>query len=139
MSAFSQTFLFTPSPNVGNTATTQVVYPNNTSTTQVYVSEKLQGDGYYGISDGLHTVLYAMSDDFIGSVTMQATLATDPIESDWFTIKDTTSSYTELTNNNASNVTTNMVDSYNFIGNFVWVRSTIEIDNGIVQYVKYNH
>jgi hypothetical protein len=139
MGALSQSFKFVPSANVGNTATTAVVYPNNTNTTQVYVSNPLQGDGYFSGADGLHTIQYVMSDDFIGTVTMQATLATAPTSTDWFNVIDTTSQYTVLTNNNASGITTNMVDTYNFTGNFVWVQCVVTIDHGSVFLVQYNH
>jgi hypothetical protein len=139
MGALSQSFTFVPSLSVGNTATTAVVYPNNTNTTQIYISNTLQGDGYYSSADGLHTVQYVMSNDFIGTVTMQATLATTPNNTDWFNVNDTTSQYSALTNNNASNITTNMVDTYNFVGNFVWVRSVVAIDQGAVFLVQYNH
>jgi len=139
MGALSQSFTFVPSADVGNTATTAVVYPNSTNTTQTYVSNPLKGDGYYGSSDGVHTVQYTMSNDFIGTVTMQATLATAPQASDWFPVTDTTSEYTAMTNNNASSVTANMVDIYNFVGNFVWVQCVVAIDHGSVFTVQYNH
>lgn len=134
MPALSQSLLFTPANSVGTTATVAVVYPNTATTTQVYISEKAKGDGYFGNSDGLHTVMYAASPAFVGTITMQATLATDPSSSDWFNVSGTTSTYTAL------NIrTTATVDAYNFTGNFVWVRGHVAIDAGSVFMVQFNH
>jgi hypothetical protein len=124
-----------------NTASVQVVYPLFTSTqeTLVYKSIKAKGDGYYGGSDGLHTVMYTYDSNFVGTVTMQATLATDPVETDWFNIEDTT---TELTENsvNYNNIDVTVQSEYrNFTGNFVWVRGYVAIDSGQVQSIFLNH
>lgn len=134
MPALSQSLLFTPANSVGTTATVAVVYPNTATTTQVYISEKAKGDGYFGGSDGVHTVMYATSPSFVGTVTMQATLATDPSSNDWFNVAGTTSTYRNL--NIGSN---DSVDSYNFTGNFVWVRGHVAIDSGSVYMIQYNH
>ena len=54
------------------------------STIQTVTGEKFKGDGYYGRSDGFHTVQYNIT-GFIGTVNVQATLATSPtVDSDWF-------------------------------------------------------
>jgi len=116
------------------TSSVSVIYPNNTSTVMVYVSNKVKGDGYYGASDGLHTVMYTCDPTFIGTVTMQASLATQPAESDWFPLALTTKTYTQFDNRNFSTV-----DYYNFTGNFVWVRGQVTIAAGAVDAVSYNH
>lgn len=134
MPALSQSLLFVPADSVGTTATVAVVYPNTSTTTQVYLSEKAKGDGYFGNTGGLHTVMYAASPAFVGTITMQATLAVSPTETDWFNVVGTTSTYTELNSRSTSTV-----DSYNFIGNFVWVRGQVSIDAGSVFMVQYNH
>lgn len=134
MTALSQSLLFVPANSVGNTATVAVVYPNTATTTQVYLSEKSKGDGYYGASDGLHTVMYAATTEFAGTVSMQATLATDPVEADWFNVSDTSVRYTSFDVR-----TTSTVDMFNFTGNFVWVRGSVEIDAGSVLMIQYNH
>jgi hypothetical protein len=134
MPALSQSLLFTPASSVGTTATVAVVYPNTATNTQVYISEKVKGDGYFGGSDGIHTVMYAVSPNFVGTVTMQATLATEPSSSDWFNVVGTTATYTSL------NIrTTATVSSYNFTGNFVWARGHIALDAGSVYMIQYNH
>jgi len=116
-----------------NTSSVAVIYPNNTSTTQVYNSYKEKGSGYYGSTVGLHTVLYTANPDFNGTITMQASLATNPIEADWFTVDSTSVSYQD------NERTESTVDYFNFTGNFVWVRGQVTIDRGTVQSILYNH
>lgn len=134
MPSLSQSLLFTPASSVGTTATVAVVYPNTATSTQIYISEKVKGNGYFGNSGGVHTVMYASSPDFVGTVTMQGTLATLPNSSDWFNIADTTSTYTSLNTRSTSTV-----DAHNFIGNLVWARGYIAIDAGSVYMIQYNH
>jgi len=116
-----------------NTSSVAVIYPNNTSTTQVYNSYKEKGSGYYGSTVGLHTVLYTANPEFNGTITMQASLATNPIEADWFTVDSTSVSYQD------NERTESTVDYFNFTGNFVWVRGQVTIDRGTVQSILYNH
>lgn len=134
MPALSQSLLFNPPASIGNTASVAVVYPNTATTTLVYLSDKAKGDGYFGNSDGFHTVMYAASNNFVGTITMQASLATDPTSTDWFNVIGTTSTYS------STNIrSTSTVDSYNFTGNFVWVRGRVAINAGSVFMVQYNH
>lgn len=130
MPALSQSLSFIQN----STSTVVVDYPNTGTTTIVYTSDKVKGDGYFGGSDGFHTVMYTTSYDFEGTVTMQASLAAEPTANDWFNIADTTSTYRTV------NVrTTSTIDIYNFTGNFVWVRGYIAIDQGAVSSIRYNH
>lgn len=131
MSALSVALEFT---NYLNTASVAVQYPNSGTGVMVYKSQWAQGDGYYGSGSGLHTVMYTCTADFVGTVTMQATLATNPVEADWFNVIGTTSTYKVLNNRNTSTV-----DVYNFTGNFVWVRGHVDINDGQMQSVLYNH
>ena len=78
--------------------------------------------------------MYTCTENFIGTVTMQATLATQPQDSDWFNVLGTTSSYNSFDSRNSSTV-----DIYNFTGNFVWVRGYVQIADGQVQSILYNH
>jgi hypothetical protein len=135
MSALSQSLLFTPAESVGTTSTVAVVYPNTATSTLVYLSEKAKGDGYYGASDGLHTVMYVADSSFIGSMIIEATLATEPSKVDWFPILDTEVFYNEFSERPESTTT----DMRNFVGNFVWVRGRVTIDQGTVLMVQYNH
>ena len=82
-----------------------------------FVSDKSKGDGYYSQPDGVHTVAYQVNSTMTGSIKMQGTLATTPTEDDWFDIANTT--FTA----DGSTVTS----SYNFTGNYVWVRSKTQL------------
>ena len=90
-----------------------------------FVTDKTKGDGYFSQPDGVHTVAYQVvnqvdsTDDFIGTIKMQGSLATTPTEDDYFDISGTT--YT------ADQSTT--IASFNFTGNFVWVRAKITTTN----------
>ena len=117
------------------------------STIETVTGDKFKGDGYYGRSDGLHTIQIDLT-GFIGKVTMQGTLSVDPTADDWFTVTlgsgqtmDTTgkivsatTSKLEYTDNETSSKT------YNFTGNYVWVR--IYVSNwtdGTVNSIQLNH
>lgn len=117
-----------------NTASVQVVYPVNTTTTMVYYSEKIKGDGYFGSSDGLHTVMISADMNFVGTATIQASLATNPGSDDWFDVNGTSVSYDLMDPR-----TGGTVDCVNFTGNFVWVRGLVQIDRGVVESILVNH
>ena len=129
MPALSQNLIF------HQTSGTNSVSISHTGTsTTFYYSDQVKGDGYFGGSDGFHTAAYKTNQSFVGTVTMQATLASTPASSDWFTVLNTNVSY-------ASTVvrTTSTVDLTNFTGNFVWVRGSIQINAGAVLSIQYNH
>jgi hypothetical protein len=117
------------------------------STTETITGDKFKGDGYYGRSDGLHTIQVNLA-GFLGDVQLQGTLAVDPTADDWFTVRlgsgqtiDTTgkifnaiTSKLEYTDNETSSKT------YNFTGNYVWIR--VKISNwtdGTVNSIQLNH
>lgn len=107
-------------------------HPGDSSTVNV-TGDKYQGDGYYSRSDGFHTVQYNV-EGFIGELTMQATLATSPVEADWFTLTATKhiSNATDSENSDGSFVK-------NFTGNYVWVRVIATFTDGTVNSVFLNH
>lgn len=111
-------------------ANSENILSNNThlgdSTVQTVTGEKFKGDGYYGRSDGLHTVQYSYS-GFSGTVTIQATLAVEPQEEDWFAVH----SYT------AQNETDSKIA--NFTGNYVWIRASVSFTDGTINSVVLNH
>ena len=90
-----------------------------------FVTDKTKGDGYYSQPDGVHTVVYQVlnrgdsTDDFNGTIKMQGSLATTPTEDDFFDIADTT-----FTSDQSTTIAT-----FNFTGNFVWVRAKVETTN----------
>lgn len=96
------------------------------SNTETVTGEKFKGDGYYGRSDGLHSVQYSYS-DLIGTIKIQATLAVNPEETDWFTVHTH-----EVTSATSSKIAS-------FTGNYVWIRAKIIYTAGTVQSVVLNH
>ena len=90
-----------------------------------FVTDKAKGDGYFSQPDGVHTVSYQVvnlgdsTDDFLGTVKMQGSLASEPTEDDYFDIDGTT-----LTSDQSTTIS-----SFNFTGNFVWVRAKVQTTN----------
>jgi len=114
-------------PTVSTIVQSQVNAGDSTAST---VSDKIKADGYYGNADGLHTVAYICSDDFVGTIKMQASLATDPDNAvDWFDINGTS------VGDGSSVVATTYK---NFTGNFVWVRSVTTVETGSVTKIQLN-
>ena len=131
MPALSQTLIF---HTTSGTNTVLVDYPNTGTGVISFISDRVKGDGYFGGSDGFHTVTYNTNQYFIGTATMQATLASEPVETDWFDVTNTSQVYHEFDVRTQSNI-----NFFNFVGNFVWVRSSIQIEAGTVMAVQYNH
>lgn len=144
MPALSQSLTFT----VNSTSTVVLDYPNTATTALTYFSDRVKGDGYFGSSDGVHTVQVDIT-EFIGRIDIQGTLSSVPSDEDWFSVElgtnnmsvDTTGLLTEenITYVSYATATTN-VKLYNFTGNFVWVRSKVsDWTDGTVNSIKYNH
>ena len=81
-------------PILSSTLVSSQSHPSDSSVATI-TSEKFKGDGYYGRSDGLHTVQLKFT-EFIGTFKMQGALAVDPSSADWFDIDNTDLEY--LTN-----------------------------------------
>ena len=130
MPALSSQFNFNIKQSTGtNTSTVHVDIPSayvSVNNNTLFNSNPEKGDGYFGAADGLHTVTYTVTPNFTGTLTMQATLAVNPVEYAYPIVPATT--------------TTNY---FNFTGNFVWVRAqvhrSIDQPNGTVQFINYNH
>jgi hypothetical protein len=107
----------------------ETILPANTYDVDSTVTgDAYKGDGYYGRSDGFHTVQYTLT-GFVGTVNIQATLAVNPVDTDWFTV------YTQ-----AYPVGTTTSAITNFTGNYVWVRAHISNwTDGTVNSIKLNH
>ena len=108
-------------------------HPGDSSPT-IVTGEKFKGDGYYGRSDGFHSVQYNLA-GFIGTIEIQATLAVSPESTDWFTL----SSSTQHISNGADNFT-NGAFIYSFTGNYVWVRAyASNWTDGTISSIFLNH
>lgn len=138
MTALSTQFQFII--NTGSFTSTSVSIPSAAVApdgSNNFYSISQPGDGYYSLSDGLHTVTYTVNSAFQGNIGMQATLATEPQTYDWFTVTNTVIAYTA---NTASGLTTT-TNYVNFTGNFVYVRATVQrvANDGTVNFINYNH
>jgi hypothetical protein len=118
-----------PQVILSSTSFGQTQGPYN-GTVSTFSSNKVRGNGYYGYTDGLHTVSYQLT-GFIGIIQMQATLVSDPTDADWFNI-DITS-----LGDGINQVTTSIYNNYT--GNFVWCRCAVtQFTAGIINRVLYN-
>ena len=144
MPALSQSLTFT----VNSTSTVVLNYPNTGTTALVYSSDKIKGDGYFGGSDGFHTVQLDIA-NFVGSIAIEGSLASDPQELDWSQVKlglgsscvDTTGAIIEDTTSLLNYPTaTTTIKIYNFTGNYTCVRTTVSNwTEGTVNSIKVNH
>ena len=119
------------------TNSVQLTYPTTATTALSYTSNKIKGAGYFGNSSGLHTAFWSVL-NFVGSISVQGSIATDPSERDWITVRpnislnsngftlDTTGGVVVNTQNYnyTSAVTTSQ--TFNFVGNFVWIRGKVD-------------
>ena len=110
-------------------STSEIILPSTThpgdSTTETVTGNNFRGDGYYGSADGVHTVQYDYI-GFTGTITIQATLATTPTDSDWFDV-------TSITKATATEVIYS-----NFTGNFVYIRAKVVYTDGTINSISMN-
>lgn len=144
MPSLSQSLTFT----INSTSTVVLDYPNTGTTALEYSSTPIKGDGYFGGSDGIHTFQVNLQ-DFVGKVEIQGTLASEPTEEDWFTVKlgvnnltvDTTGLISEAAATYIEYITaTSGIKVYNVIGNFVWLRARVsDWTEGTINNIRVNH
>lgn len=149
MPSLSKSFKFSVYNGIGTTATSAAVayplYPIGTTGTQHFTSFQEQGAGYYGTTNGLHTLVVNTTPTFVGTATVQATLAVDPQETDWFNVDNaefvyTTSSPGYIPPNRVGALEGPIrTDHVNFKGQFTWLRAKIDIDSGAVMTISYNY
>lgn len=83
--------------------------------------DKVKGDGFFGFSDGSHTVSFHVH-LFTGRIWIEASLAADPTDDDWFPVWLTVGTPFVPFEDETSTT------SYLFEGNFVWVRARLDRD-----------
>ena len=102
-----------------------------TTGSQINVTgEKQKGAGYSNWSGTLHTVSVTCT-NFVGRIYLEASLATDPTDTDWFGIPFNQSlSYAEWPLNRFHPTGSIQGDtgttSFEFVGNYVWVRARLD-------------
>ncbi len=142
MPALSETLLFTSGTdsNGNPNKTSSLTYPTGVTGAQTYYSDKIKGEGYYG-GNGLHTSGYipwpesnlvnpGENNNFRGSIQLQASLVTNPVETDWFVIVGTDATFDGTDQSNKF---------LNFVGNFVWIRAKVVITQGVLTSIQVNH
>lgn len=118
----------------------QTTWQGNVSNVQIYdvVGDKKQAASYYVGAKDLQTVNINLA-GVTGNIVIQATLATTPVELDWFNVYQLEANASSPANSSGNiNAFTN--EAVNIEGNFVWMRAKVmDFAGGIVQYVKLSY
>lgn len=114
----------------------KILLPNTNDLVNA-VGDPVQADGWYGFSDGLHTISIHTA-NFTGRVKIQASLAIEPTEDDWFDIWLTEGlPYLQFPLNPAAPTGHLHGDSSNlaltFRANILWVRALMDRSYLMVQ------
>jgi len=96
-----------------------------------FSGDKVKADGYYGQTDGLHTVSISLV-NFQGRVHLEGTLAPDPEERDWFPIYLTSgTSYRQYPVNSqlpsgSNTLGDTVTEAWTFRANILWLRARVD-------------
>jgi hypothetical protein len=120
------------------------------------IGSPMRGAGWYGHTTGLHTVAIRVL-NFQGRVSVQATVATEPTDTDWYSVLPNGVPYIQYPQLSyvlqmPSNGETSIF-GFNFSTNAVWVRAVVTRDYlippvfmpvqimpfGVVDYVKLSY
>ncbi len=99
----------------------------STSAGQVNVTGTAKkADGFFGFADGKATIGWYLS-AFIGRIVLEAALATNPEEADWFPVifDGEENTYVEY----LSTAPQTGLTVFTVTGNFVWVRAVVDRTN----------
>jgi len=108
-------------------------YDNN-GTNQSYdvTGNSVQAAAYYLGNQDLQTVSFSFS-EVTGNLVIEATLAQNPDDPDWFKVF-------EISANNQANSNANLNSYTNITGNYVKMRANIkDFQHGIVNFVKVSY
>lgn len=113
-------------------STTSVTVLTNKSSLS-YSGDKIKADGYYGQTDGVHTVAATVT-NFQGRIYLEGSLATEPSENDWFPIFLTSGqeyrqypvTSTPSGSNSLGDTTT---EAWTFRANLLWIRARVDRDH----------
>lgn len=93
-------------------------------------SNKSKAAGYHLKQDNTHTVVYQLN-NFTGSIKLQGTLTEYPGDSDWVDIDGSAVTYSDQAGSFSY--------SFNFKGNFVWIRAGYTLLSGDITEIRYNY
>ena len=107
---------------------TSIVMLSNTQGKLSVVGDKIRADGWYGYTDGLHTVAAYLA-NFTGRIWFEASIASDPKEEDWFPILVNNSPFISFPKDTA-HPTGQTGDTgtfgMNILGSFTWLRARMD-------------
>lgn len=106
---------------------------SNTGRAHNLVGDAVRADGYFGRTDGIHTVQVIYS-NFTGDFGIQGTLELNPTEDDWFFVNLNRFAVPQRPlvrfPRNPAEVTGETGDTgteaYTFVGNFVYLRAVLD-------------
>jgi hypothetical protein len=125
-----------------------ILMQSSTGSTLNVTTSKVEGDSYYGYTDGIQTIAISYN-AFKGRVTVQGSLALTPTESDWFDIQISGGlnaaggGYKQFPTSGTTGFTG--VEAYTLTGNFTYLRvkmdrsylgSTYISDYGSINYIR---
>lgn len=101
----------------------------NTTTNANVTGAPVRADGWYGWTNGLHSVAI-YPNNLQGRVFIEASLATTPTDEDWFAISpDGLNPYMQFPRNPMVPTGTTGdtgVAGFSFIGNYLWLRARLD-------------
>ena len=127
-----------------------VLVQSSTGTTMNLTTTKVEGDSYYGYSDGMHTIAIQYA-AFKGRVTVEGTLSLTPTDADYFPIQIpggttvTAGGYKTFPTSGTTGFSG--TEAYNITGNFTYLRvkmdrsylgdgTTYNSDYGSIAYIR---
>lgn len=93
------------------------------------VGEPMRAAGWYGHTNGLHTVSMSVQ-NFTGRISVQAAITTTPVDSDWFSVLPNAAPYIQypqtgyVIQSPATGETSNF--GFSFTSNIVWIRASMD-------------
>lgn len=126
--------------------TTLVLLPQTTWQGNTYpdmqtydvIGDKQPAAAYYLGNKDLQTVNINLA-GVTGNIFIQATLATTPIDIDWFNVYELEAN-AGAPANSTGNINAFLNEAVNIDGNFVWMRAKVQdFHSGIVQYIKLSY
>lgn len=127
-----------------------ILVQSSTGSEMHVTTDKVEGDGYYGYSDGIHT--FAVSyNAFKGRLYVQGSLSLEPTETDWFNLQVPGGRTPEQGGYKNFPVTGTEgftgVEAYTIEGNFTYLRvvidrsalgdgTTYSTDYGSINYIR---
>ncbi len=92
-------------------------------------SDKNKAAGYHRRADNLHTVIYSIK-NFTGSIKIQGTLALYPSDTSWVDISESLINFQDAAEQSYT---------FNFRGNFLWIRAAYKNISGDITEIRYNY